>query len=168
MKNQYGILTKSDRAISAEMAGAVTYSNLSAWQKRAVDACAVISHEWHHTGAAANCTDYYYQDQFKHLNPADFPPVKPTKAQQPDLKRLRIRIVYDQMVGGFTRKHPRWAEFVAEGLDVRKKDNFIIGAQGRRLSSNNKEVTYLYKRPRARKFVEITYKEARELGYKFA
>ncbi|CRH73008.1 Uncharacterised protein [Chlamydia trachomatis] len=72
------------------------------------------------------------------------------------------------MVGSFTREHPRWAEFVAEGLDVRKKDNLIIGAQGRRLSSNNKEVTYLYKRPRARKFVEITYRQARELGYKFA
>lgn len=37
MKNNYGILTKSDRAIEAEARGLVTYSNLKAWQKRAVD-----------------------------------------------------------------------------------------------------------------------------------
>ena len=168
MRNQYGILTKSDRAISAEAAGAMTYSELSAWQKRAVDACAVISHEWHHTGAAANCTDYYYQSQFESLSPSDFPPVKLEAKQQPDLKRLRVRIVYDKMVSGFTTRHPRWEEITAEGLDVRKKDNAITGAQGRRLSSNNKEVVYLYKRSRARKFVEITYDQACELGYKFA
>lgn len=36
MKSKYGVLTKSDRAIEAEESGLVTFSKLSAWQKRAV------------------------------------------------------------------------------------------------------------------------------------
>ena len=40
----------------------------------------------------------------------------------------------------------------------------ITGAEGRRLSSNNKEVLYFYKKPRGRKWVEISREDAENLG----
>lgn len=53
------------------------------------------------------------------------------------------------------------------GLDIRKKDNMIIGAGGRRLDSNNDSIRFFYKKPRAKAFKEITRTEAIELGYRF-
>ena len=167
MKNIYGILIKSDRAILAEECGFKPYSKLSAWQKRAVDEGAVSSREWHHTGAAANRTYYYDPTDFSELNPKDFPVIKENKVQQADLRRLKIEITFDKMVGGFTTKRKKFEEVVVEGLDVRKKDNFITGACGRRLTSNNKKVKYLYKKPYARSFKEISRDEAYDLGYRF-
>ena len=167
MKNRYGVLTKSNNAIIAEENGLKTYSNLKAWQKRAVDKGTVRAAEWHHTGAAANRTDYYDPEDFADLNPADFPAKKKEKANQADLKRLKIEITFEKMVHGFTTRHKTFETITVEGLDVRKSDNVITGAGGRRITSNNKEVKYFYKKPRARNFKEITEYEAMQLGYKF-
>lgn len=71
------------------------------------------------------------------------------------------------MIGGFTRGARKKFETVTkEGLDVRKKDNVIFGADGRRLDSNNKTITFLYKKPYAKKWKEISLKEVTALGYK--
>lgn len=167
MKSKYGVLTKSDRAIEAEESGLVTFSKLSAWQKRAVLKGYVRECEWHHTGGAANKTYYYNLEDFEDLNKDDFKPEKIEKEVQADLTRLKIKIVYDEMIGGFTRGARKKFETVTkEGLDVRKKDNVIFGADGRRLDSNNKTITFLYKKPYAKKFKEISLKEVTDLGYK--
>lgn len=167
MKSKYGVLTKSDRAIEAEEKGLVTFSKLCAWQKRAVECGRVTASEWHHTGACANETYYYDLENFEDLNKADFMPEKIKKEVQGDLKRLKIKIVYDEMVGGFTRGARKKFETVEkEGLDIRKKDNVIFGADGRRLDSNNKTIKFLYKKPYAKKWKEISLKEVKELGYK--
>lgn len=167
MKSKYGVLTKSDRAIEAEEKGLVTFSKLCAWQKRAVECGRVRACEWHHTGACANKTYYYDLEDFEELNKDDFKPEKIEKEVQGDLKRLKIKVVYDEMVGGFTRGARKKFETVEkEGLDIRKKDNVIFGADGRRLDSNNKTIKFLYKKPYAKKWKEISLKEVKELGYK--
>lgn len=167
MKNKYGILIKSDRALEAERAGLVTYSKLNAWQKRAVDEGAVLASEWHHTSAAANITYYYDLEKFDKLNSKDFPAKKEDKVVQGDLKRLKIIITFSKMVGNFTTAHKKFETFTVEGLDIRKRDNVIIGADGRRLNSNNESITYLYKGYRCKKYKVISKKEAEQLGYKF-
>ncbi len=167
MKNQYGILKKSNRAIEAEEEGKVTYSKLKAWQKRAVDRGVIKPCEWHHTGAAANQTNYYDLAEFEELDKDDFKFIKNETINQPDLSRLKIQIIYDKAVSGFTGKNIKWEEISVEGLDVRKKDNVITGAKGRRITSNNKKVFYLYKAYRKKKFKKISKSEAENLGYKF-
>lgn len=167
MKSKYGVLTKSNRAIEAEKRGLVTFSNLKAWEKRAVLKGYVEASEWHHTSSAANKTYYYNLKDFLDLNKDDFKPEKIKKEVQADLTRLKIKIVYDEMIGGFTRGARKKFETVTkEGLDVRKKDNVIFGADGRRLDSNNKTITFLYKKPYAKKWKEISLKEVTALGYK--
>lgn len=169
MRNQRtGNLTLSDRAIEAKDRGLFTYSELSAWAKRAVDAGAVRRCEWHHTSAAANCTDFYDPADFYDLHAADFPPVKVERAAQSDLSRIRLTIRFDRMVGGFSRRaKPKWESVEARGLDVRKRDNAIIGADGRRLTSNNESVTIEVLPPRCRKWREVSRKEAEAMGYTF-
>ncbi|MBB4071638.1 hypothetical protein [Canibacter oris] len=170
MKTRYGVLTKSDRAITAEEDGLLTYSRLDAWQKRAVKAGAVLPCEWHHTGAAANKTNYYDPEDFAELNPADFPAVKVAPVVNGDLNRLRISISYKTMVGGFTRHATsKWETIeIVMAEPQTRKDGYITGADGRRLRSNNESVTFHYKAPRARKFRKITLAEAEQLGYRFA
>ena len=168
MKNKYGVLIKSDRAIEAESSGKRVFSKLKAWQKRAVKKGMVRPCEWHHTSGAANCTYYYRLEDFEKLDPKDFPPVKVEKQEQADLKRLKIEITFEEMTGGFTKRaRKKFETITVEGLDVRKKDNVITGAGGRRLTSNNKSIKYFYKKQKAKKFVEITKEEAEALGYKF-
>lgn len=168
MKNQYGMLTKSNRALIAEDMGLVTYSKLSAWQKRAVKAGAVSAAEWHHTSAAANKTFYYNLEDFEELNPDNFKAIKSVKAEQADINRLLIKITYQSMVSGFSSRRKKFETVTVEGLDIRKSDGVIIGAGGRRLSSNNDSVEFFYKKPRARNFTKISKREAEELGYKFS
>ena len=166
MKNQYGVLIKSNRAIEAESNGLLPYSKLKAWQKRAVERGAVIAREWHHTSGAANRTNYYNPTDFEDLDPNMYNPEKAEVQQQADLNRLKIRIVFDKMKSGFSSKRKQFEEVTVEGLDIRKSDNIIIGAGGRRLDSNNKNVTFLYKKPYAKNFKEITKNEVIALGYK--
>ena len=170
MKNQYGVLIKSDRALAAEEAGKVTYSKLRAWQKRAVDAGAVMPREWHHTSGAANETDYYDPTDFITLNPADYPPVKIAPAAGVDYTRLRITIRWRVMVSGFTRHaKSEWADReILHGVSDIRKDGRILGTGGRKLSSKNEEVIFYYLPPRCRKWREITFKELCALGYEVA
>jgi hypothetical protein len=167
MKNSLtGILSLSDRAIEAYEEGKTVYSNLAAWQRRAVDKGAVSPCEWHHTSAAANRTNFYALDDFADLNPADFPPAKIDNVEQGDLSRLRITITYKKMIGGFSsRARKKYEEVTVCGLDVRKQDGAITGAGGRRLSSNNTSVVYKYKPPRARKWRQVTLAEIKSMGY---
>lgn len=164
---KYGILVKSDRAIAAEEKGLVTYSKLQAWQKRAVDRGVVRAREWHHTSGAANKTNYYNLADFEDLDSKDFQAVKKESADQADLNRLEIVITYQKMVGGFSSRRKKFESVEVRGLDIRKKDNIIIGAGGRRLDSNNDSIRFFYKKPRAKAFKEITKTEAIELGYRF-
>ncbi len=167
MKNKYGVLTKSNNAIKAEEMGLLTFSKLNAWQKRAVLAGVVQPREWHHTGAAANKTNYYSLEDFKALNKNNFKPEKAQKKQQPDFNRLKIQICFDKLVSGFTSRRKNFETVTVEGLDVRKKDNVIIGACGRRLSSNNTSVKFFYRGFKKKNFTEISKEEAIGLGYIF-
>ena len=167
MKNQYGILTKSNRAMAAEEKGLVTYTKLTAWQKRAVKAGVVKATEWHHTSAAANRTNYYDLNDFEALDKKMFKDEKKEKTNQADLARLIIEITYQEMVGGFSSRYKKFKPVTVSGLDVRKSDNVITGAGGRRLTSKNEKIRFLYKKPRARDFKEITKDEAESLGYNF-
>ena len=164
---KYGILVKSDRAIVAEEKGLVTYSKLQAWQKRAVDRGVVRAREWHHTSGAANKTNYYNLADFEDLDSKDFQAVKKESANQADLSRLEIVITYQKMISGFSSRRKKFESVEVRGLDIRKKDNMIIGAGGRRLDSNNDSIRFFYKKPRAKAFKEITKTEAIELGYRF-
>ena len=170
MKNSYtGLLSRSDNAIKAIESGLLTYSQLSAWQKRAVNAGVVRPCEWHHTSAAANRTDFFDPEQFYDLKPEDYPPIKAERATQGDLSRIRITITYQQMVGGFSRgARKKFETITVTGLDVRKSDNCITGARGGRLDSNNDAVIIEYLLRRCRQWREITKKEAIELGYSFS
>lgn len=67
---------RSVRSQEAIEKGLVVKSQLKAWQKRAVDQGTVFPREWHHTGKFYNRTNYYNLDDFKDLDPKDFPPVK--------------------------------------------------------------------------------------------
>lgn len=67
---------RSVRSQEAIEKGLVVKSQLKAWQKRAVDQGTVFPREWHHTGKFYNRTNYYDLDNFKDLDPKDFPPVK--------------------------------------------------------------------------------------------
>lgn len=168
MKNRYGVLTKSNRAIEAEERGLVTFSKLLAWQKQAVRAGFVFPSEWHHTSGAANKTYYYDLEAFDELNAEDFKPEKVEKAKQPDLSKVKIKIVYDKMVGGFTRgARKKFEEIEVEGLDVRQKDNVITGAGGRRLSSHNSLVKFFYQTDTNSDWQEVSYNYLSKLGYKF-
>ena len=97
---------------------------------------------------------------------ADFP-VEEEKTDPADFKRLKIVIIFKEILGGFKSRYMASKTVTVEGLDVRERDHVITGASGRRLTSKNKEVKFLYKKPRARKFREITKYEAMQLGYKF-
>lgn len=171
MKTMFGILTKSDNAFYAEASGKSNYSNLpKEWMKRAVKAGAVVPCEWHHTSAAANETDYYDLEDFEKLNESDFPIIKVKKHKQPNLNKIKIKITYQKMVKGFSNRARRktFTTFYAYGLDVRKSDNLIIGAGGRRLTSNNDCVKYFFKKNGSSEFVEISKPELIKKGYLFA
>lgn len=167
MKNQYGVLKKSNRAIEAENQGLVVYSKLKAWQKRAVDAGAVTPSAWHHTSGAANRTNFYKLSDFEHLDEKQFKTSKTVVKEQPDLTRVKIKISFNKMISGFTSRRKTFEEVTVEGLDVRKKDNAIMGAAGRRFDSKNKEIVYFYKKPHSRFFGEVSKDELQKTGYIF-
>ena len=67
--------SRSERSQQAMENGLQIYSQLSAWQKRAVDKGAVQACEWHHTGKYYSKTNYYDPEDFEELNAKDFPPI---------------------------------------------------------------------------------------------
>ncbi|QDY87725.1 hypothetical protein [Mycoplasma anserisalpingitidis] len=169
MKTFFGYLTKSDNAILAEERGLKTLSNLPyEWMKRAVRAGAVEPTEWHHTSAAANKTYYYNLRDFWNLKESDFPAIK-NKFNQPNLNKIKIKITYQKMVKGFSNRARRktFDTFYAEGLDIRKSDNVIIGAGGRKLTSKNDEVEFFYKKKGSTRFTKIKKADLIKKGYKF-
>lgn len=168
MKNKYNQLLKSDNALIAEeLFNLVPFHKLKAWQQRAVKEESIRYKEWHHCGVNAKKVYYYDLADFENLDPKNYPAEKITKEEQPDLKRVKILIKYDEMVGGFTSKYKRFEEVEKEGLDIRKKDNVITGAAGRRLDSNNKDIKYFYKGFKCKTFKEVTKRYLEDLGYKF-
>lgn len=83
---------------------------------------------------------------------------------QPDLKRLKIEITYNESVKSGKWFHEK--EVTDDtGIKIRKRDNAILGTLFRRISSNNVRIKLLYKKPRGRIFREITPEQAFELGY---
>lgn len=75
---------RSVRSQEAINNGLLTKNQLKAWEKRAAEKGVVSPCEWHHTGKYFNKTEYYNPDDFKNLNPKDFPPVKKEKSQKED------------------------------------------------------------------------------------
>lgn len=143
------------------------YSKLSAWQKRAIKQKYVMPFEWHHTGKYARRTAYYSLKDFTKLKKDDFKAKKVVKVQQPDLSRLEIHIFYEKAYDRIIR-HAREGQYVYDivGLDIRKKDNMIIGAGGRRLDSDNYAVRFLYKDINTNSWQDISKEEVEKLGYK--
>ena len=94
--------SRSERSQEAIDNGLLIYSQLSAWQKRAVDSGVVKPCEWHHTGKYFNKTNYFDPQDFEGLNPKDFPNVpkqKPTPSEH-----WYVLVSADW---GGTSKHPR-------------------------------------------------------------
>jgi len=172
MKNEWGQLIKSDNALEAEEAGYRTYSRLSAWQKRAVDAGAVTPREWHHTSAAANKTWYYAPEDFEHLQPVAFPVPKATRVTQPDLRRLRATCSWSLQVGGFTRRaRPVFESYEQVGLPVTRKDGTIYAfqcpSQTKRLDASGTRIVLEYLPPNCRNWRPVSFEQAQQLGYVF-
>lgn len=92
---------RSIRSQEAIESGLKTYSELSAWQKRAVDRNAVSPAEWHHTGKYFAKTNYYDPDDFSELSPKDFPPEKNDK-EEPEQWYVLVSAEW-----GGTKKHPK-------------------------------------------------------------
>lgn len=88
---------KSDNAVWAEERGLLKKSELKAWQKRAVEAGAVAPAECHHTSSFFNETNYYDPEDFKNLNPKDFPPEK--KEPKPEKTLTRMSAWWEEWEG---------------------------------------------------------------------
>ena len=94
---------RSVRSQQAIDAGLLIYSQLSAWQKRAVDSSAVFPVEWHHTGKYFQKTDYYDPKDFEDLNAKDFPPPKKEEESKSEEKWY---VLVSAQWGG-TKRHPK-------------------------------------------------------------
>ena len=73
--------SRSERSQEAIDRGLIVKTQMSAWQKRAVEAGAVLPCEWHHTGKYFSKTNYYDPNDFEDLNPKDFPVQKKEEAK---------------------------------------------------------------------------------------
>lgn len=104
--------SRSERSQEAIDNGLLVYSQLSAWQKRAVDSGAVKPCEWHHTGKYFNKTNYFDPQDFEGLNPKDFPNVP----KQKPIPSEHWYVLVSADWGG-TSKHPRIV-----GADVQVTD----------------------------------------------
>ena len=79
----------SNNAVAAYEDGLLPKSKLKAWQKRAVEAGAVMKAEWHHTGKFYGETNFYNPADFEELNPKDFPVIKKEKLEENKSSELR-------------------------------------------------------------------------------
>ncbi|WP_304251497.1 hypothetical protein [Limosilactobacillus gastricus] len=93
---------RSVRSQEAIDEGLLTFSQLKAWQKRAVKANVVKPCEWHHTGKYYNQTYYYDPTDFADLNPKDFPPIKKQASKAPETWYVLVSADW-----GGTKKHPQ-------------------------------------------------------------
>ena len=95
---------RSVRSQQAIDRGLLIYSQLTAWQKRAVDENAVWPVEWHHTGKFYQHTNYYNPKDFEQLNPKDFPLVKEEPHSQDDKNKWYVLVSAEW---GGTKRHPK-------------------------------------------------------------
>jgi hypothetical protein len=109
--------SRSENSAAAIEEGLVTYSELKAWQKRAVDSGKVRRREWHHTGKYYNETNYYDPADFAELKPADFPPVKDEEPEE-----FKVSVTYAYWTG--TKKHPHRNE---DTIEATRKGNWLFG-----------------------------------------
>lgn len=93
---------RSERSQEAIDNGLLTYSQLKAWQKRAVDIGDVKPCEWHHTGKYYNKTNYFDPDDFATLNPKDYSKSTVTVEDTPEIWYVLVAAEW-----GGTRKHPK-------------------------------------------------------------
>ena len=91
----------SNNAVAAYEDGLLPKSKLKAWQKRAVEAGAVMKAEWHHTGKFYGETNFYNPADFEELNPKDFPVIKKEK-----LEENKWYVLVSAEWGG-TKSHPK-------------------------------------------------------------
>ena len=92
---------RSERSQSAIDRGLLTKTQLCAWQKRAIEAGAVLPLEWHHTGKYFSQTNYYDPKDFEQFSAKDFPPHK-KKA-----KKENIWYVLVSAQWGGSKSYPR-------------------------------------------------------------
>lgn len=83
---------------------------------------------------------------------------------QPDIKRLKIEITYNESIKSGKYFHDKEVTDNT-GIKIRKRDNAILGTLFRRISSKNIKIKLLYKKPRGCIFREITPEQAFDLGY---
>ena len=91
----------SNNAVAAYESGLLPKSKLKSWQKRAVEAGAVMKAEWHHTGKFYGDTDFYNPVDFEALNPKDFPVIKKEKPEE-----NKWYVLVSAEWGG-TKSHPK-------------------------------------------------------------
>lgn len=105
--------SRSVRSLEAIEEGKLTFSQLKAWQKRAVKAGAVQPWEWHHTSKFFNKTYYYHPESFEDLDPKDFPPVKKEKKEE---TKVFYVLVSERWYGS-----RRYRKFDGYGCELREK-----------------------------------------------
>lgn len=93
--------SRSERSQAAIENGKVTYTQLKAWQKRAVDAGGVRACEWHHTGQYYKKTYYYDLQDFEQLNSKDYP-----KVQKEEIIKKTWYVLVSAEWGG-TKRYPK-------------------------------------------------------------
>jgi len=100
--------SRSERSQEAIDAGLKTFTQLQAWQKRAVKAGAVLACEWHHTGKFYNKTNYYDPEDFQTLKKEDFPPNKKEE------EKVQVWFVLVSANWGGTKRYPKITGMNAE------------------------------------------------------
>ena len=101
---------RSQRAINE---GLLTKNQLKAWQKRAIEQGAVQPCEWHHTGKYFSKTNYYNPNDFDHLNPNDFLPIKTSELEQKETWYVLVSAKW-----GGTKNHPK---IIGQNVVVKNK-----------------------------------------------
>jgi hypothetical protein len=123
------------RSANSEIAreeGKLIYSELKAWQKRAVDAGAVRTCEWHHTGKYFNETNYYDPDSFAELDPADYPSIK---KKAPEEKAVTVEYAY--WTGSRKHSHRNTDKIAATQRGTWLFGDFADGCKKKQALGNN-------------------------------
>lgn len=105
--------SRSVRSQQAINNGLLTKNQLKTWQKRVIEQGVVQPCEWHHTGKYFSKTNYYDPDDFKPLNPKDFPPIKQSKSEQKETWYVLVSAKW-----GGTKNHPK---IIGQNVVVKNK-----------------------------------------------
>lgn len=155
MKNEYGILTKSNRALMAESRGLVTKSQAPAWLKRSIEYGKALPVEWHHTGAAANRTYYYSTEESQRLTKEEEIELKSRKAAKVVIEDAnRYYGWFDEMIGGYSRgARAKWERTFFTGAV--RDGKWLVLRDGQRKLANGKHVTMMVQDGRTRDYREF-------------